>query len=136
VDFKFWLANLTLPHTWLCQLCVVLIAWMQLSKASDQIKSTPAAELSVVLLTSVMIHGTYLVINWAASCLLRLPPSRLVGVQRGRLPGLHRLDMPQHGGLAVSGKPLAALPAAKRLAGPTDFLILTIDLVSHYSAPS
>jgi sodium/bile acid cotransporter 7 len=57
------------------QLCVVLIAWMQLSKASDQIKSTPAAELSVVLLTSVMIHGTYLVINWAASCLLRLPPS-------------------------------------------------------------
>jgi hypothetical protein len=25
VDFKFWLANLTLPHSWLCQLCVVLI---------------------------------------------------------------------------------------------------------------
>jgi hypothetical protein len=55
------------------QLCVVLIAWMQLSKASDQIKSTPAAVLSSVLLTSVMIHGAYLLINWCAACVLRLP---------------------------------------------------------------
>ena len=68
-------ANGRMYFTLVQQSCVVLIAWMQLSKASAQILGTPASELWMVLLTAVSIHGTYLVFNWGGSRIMRFAES-------------------------------------------------------------
>ena len=55
------------------QSCVVLIAFMKLSASSAQILETSGSHLLMVLLTSAVIHATYLALNWASAALLRLP---------------------------------------------------------------
>jgi len=46
------------------QSCTVLIVWMKLSKGSDVIIATPNVDLALVLFTSLLIHGSFLVLNF------------------------------------------------------------------------